>query len=387
MCLLFIILLPVIYSVIFIQLCVGFFCFLWFLFCFIIYYGFLKTEYTISCKEVPLNTSHLFKYIIVNIFLFVPKAKAFHLFYNIFFFVYKGKQKINLTNVVVLFFIFFILFWIKYSILFLIGYSFFSLYVTSEFVINYFNALSWNYKNKQAKIQHILINCFLNVSSISIVDDFAIIINGEKIIFNNKNLIDLFLSQVKYPELIQKAYQTDKIIFTKFFINNHFNFSISSNLYSEYSLSKNLTSSSSIKVKNEFNDFFYKTCKDSYKPNLISESKINFLTPSYSFDKKNVLINELGANIFFKMNKFSKNVHSSILNEKNEKIIFYKNGGFLFNVDAPTIQEFCKDKKIPIFQKMEFIDEFEKLNEKYLQTKDGQELYEIFKTVLKVVIN
>lgn len=144
--------------------------------------------YILKCEEISLNTSRLTFYSFFNVFIFVPRAKAFIFFYHTVRYIYKTR-KINND----IFYFFNILFFIacgyliKMSILLIVGYSYITLMVTSNFVIKYFDILRWKYEDSTAKYQHILFNCFISdCESISDANDMRVIIKNNELVFNPK---------------------------------------------------------------------------------------------------------------------------------------------------------------------------------------------------------
>ncbi len=381
----FLVLLPFIYYIIKIQIIIGFIFFIWYFIIFLIFYNFLKTNYEINCREISINFSHIFRYTILNTFLFVPKAKAYIIFYNILYIIWNKKEKFNFLNTIFIFIIFFIIYLIKLSIVLLIGYTFLSLFITSNFIIKLFKLLSRNFENKKAMFQHILINCCLNsVDSVGKAEEMNIIIKNKNIIFNMIDIFKNFFEKIKNPELFWKAYYKKFYNIEIGYYNKHFTFIINSKKYNDKNLSKNLTSSEKINVKNINNENIKYICKDSYKPNLKGEEKINFLTPTYELDMESSQIGVIkDINTELKMQTFMNNVQASILNNKCEKIIYSKNDIFIEKQNVPTIEEYANEYKLDITDCINNLTKFEKINEECLNTPEGVVTYTLIKQWMK----
>lgn len=85
------------------------------------------------------------------------------------------------------------MFFLKTSLILILGYTYLSILTTSEFVLNLFNILTWNFESSKAKYQHILINYILNMSdSTGKVDEIKILFFDDDIKFNMKNFFSKF---------------------------------------------------------------------------------------------------------------------------------------------------------------------------------------------------
>ena len=381
----FLTILPFVYYTLKIQVFVGLVFVSWYSISFLIFHIFLKTIYNIDCKEIPLNTSHLTKYVLFNVFIFVPRAKAYILFYKILYF-YANRKKNKPLLLDYLFFIsgFLIIYFIKFTFVLMLGYTYLSLLVTSELIVKLKIVLSWNYEDNVAKYQHILINCFIdNAFSVGAADEMNIEFEGDLIHFNMKKFFINFFANVKNPELLTEAYNIKEGVFTQKLVNKHFTYTINSTKYSDKNITKNFTSSKFINVKDENGVVEQIECKDTYNPNLKGEFKDNSLTPGYELYAKSAVIGRLDKQFFTKMNVNSKNVLGSILYEKDNQIVYNKNKEFFKKNNAPTIRDHCKEYKISVYENIEKISEFERRNEDYLKTKEGSQEYEVFKTYMK----
>lgn len=384
MLIMFLILLPIVYHIIKIQILFGVIFCIFYLSIFILYNNILKSNHIINCKEVELNTKYMYRYSFFNIFLFVPKAKAFFLIYNFLNIIINSKMKKN--EKIFLSLIFFIIsFFIKIYILLIIGYSFLSIITTSNLIITYFETTSWKYESQKAKNQHIIMNCLLdNKDSVGEVDNIRIIIKNNEITFNADKFTKYFLSKVASPEKIQKAFTPEKgNIFSKKFVNDHFSWSISSPKFANKNLTKNKTSSPKINVIKEDKSVEKVECSDKYNPRLDGKDKTDYLTRSYQLKKEDTIIKEVPENIRINMQNESKYVHNSMIDDKNEKMLFSENGKFYSKENSPTVEEYTKDAKIPIYEKIKLIKEFEENNEKYLSSEEGKKEYEIYKNIIK----
>lgn len=79
-----------------------------------------------------------------------------------------------------------------------------------------------------------------------------------------------------------------------------------------------------------------------YKPNLVGQHKKNYLTPPHNIDLKPSFIKEFLANTVEKANKFKNNAEIFIINCKDEKILFSKNGEMIEEKNAPSVEEYSK---------------------------------------------
>lgn len=356
-----------IYYIIKIQIIIGILHFTFFIFIFVVFYLLLKTEYSFQCKELPANTSKLGLYSFLNVFLFVPKAKAFIYFYNFMFYIFNKDKNVsnnnsNYTNIIISYTIFLtiflIIYMLKFSLLIIFGYSYLTLYVCSQFTLKIFNIFTYKFVSKKAMYQTILINCFMdNVDTVGYANELALIISKDEIIFNMKSFLTNFFFKVKNPELLKKAYEVNKGVYNTAYINNHYNFNISSQRYPDKCIAKNLTSSSKIKVIDENNVITNIKCPHSYKPNLKGVNKENFITPAYIMNKNNVVVGELDKNSLVKMNEFSKQIQASFLCEKDKRLILYEDYQWYDNSNNPTLKEFCKEYKLPLDEKIEFLQQ------------------------------
>lgn len=385
MILFFLLLLPIVFYIVKIQIYVGFVFFIYYIILFYLIKSVLKTEYIISCKELPLNTSRLKIYAFINIFIFVPKAKAFIVSYNILDHFYDVDDNnsnnnridkfIYITTTII---ILLIIFLIKLSIFLVLGYTFLSLLITSELILKYFSLLRLNYKTKKAKNQTIIINCFLDsMDSVGKADHMNIIISGDEIIFNMKNLTFLsnFAKKVKHFELLQKVFKNNNSnLIEKKFVDGHYNFSIVSKEYRDKNLTKNLTSTDFIKAYKEDNSITKLFCRDTFQKNLIGKNKPNSLTDTYELDENNVIIGELQPDKMIKMQGFGNIAYNSITLDLNQKLIYSSNQIFRVKEGAPLVLDYAKDAKLIIYNDMEALDIFLNIedNKEFFQTKEGQ---------------
>jgi hypothetical protein len=124
-------LLPISYMTIKIQLIVGLI-FILYYFLTLITILLLNSVWIIKCEEIPLNTSHLIRYSTYNIFIGIPRAKAFVIVYNTLYLILKEKilNKISLVESLSLLFIFILIFLIKFSIVIVFGVSYLVICIT-----------------------------------------------------------------------------------------------------------------------------------------------------------------------------------------------------------------------------------------------------------------
>lgn len=181
------ILTPVCYFIIKFQICIGFLFLIYFII--ITFFLFLlKTEKNVECQEIPVNTDKIFLYCVYNIFCAIPKAKAFIIIYEIIYFIKNKSIKDNKNKFLLIFFSFLIIFLIKLTIFFVLGVSYFSILITSNFVIEFFFILEKDSESNKAKYQHIMMNCFVLISNvINSADSKKIIFKKDNIILNMKS--------------------------------------------------------------------------------------------------------------------------------------------------------------------------------------------------------
>lgn len=379
----FLLFLPITYYLVKIQIYVVIFFVLWYLILFIIFYKLLKSQLTISCEEAPLNTSNLSNYVILNTFIFIPKAKAFIIVYNFLFFIFKKKEKLNFSIFFILSLVFLVIYVFKISLILITGYTFLSISVTSDFVINLFNTLTWNYESKKAKYQHILINCFLNnKDTVGKADEMKIIINNGDVFFNMIQKFYQLFSKFKNLELLGNNYLDIKDNIYVGNINNHYNCLVESTKYPDFNISKNVTSSLFVNSLDENGIISKIECRDGFWPNIKGQNKGNFLSPSYLLDKKSSIVKELQSGQNIKLSTFLNRAYLSIIFDKDQKMTFFKDGKLHSDSNTPSVKEFCYDSKIPVTDSIKKIEEFEKVNSEVLNTKEGREAYNVIKKIM-----
>ena len=230
-----------------------------------------------------------------------------------------------------------------------------------------------------------MINCFLdNKDSIGKCTGMRIIIENGKVTFNMKKFVDLFLSKMKKPEKFKQAFNVDvNELFSKKFVDNHFSFSISSKIYPNKNVSKNYTSSNTVKVIDHNNIEKRISCMDKSNPNLKGELKNNYLTPSYELNKDKTIINEIPKNLVLNMQTHSKNVCSSIILDKDKPLLISENGKLYSKENSPTIKEYTKEYKIPVYDSIKSLSDFESSNESILESEETQKEYTICKYIMR----
>ena len=209
-----------------------------------------------------------------------------------------------------------------------------------------------------------MLNCLLdNKDSVGKANSMRIVIENDKITFNMHKFINSFLNKVKNPEKLQKAFAYDqKEVFSKSFVDNHFNFSLSSPKYPEKNITKNFTSSENIKVINKDGVEEEINCFDKFNPNLKGQIKDNFLTISYELNKQETVIKKVPINMVNRMQNFSQYVRNSIIDDKDKQIVYFKNGKFYKKESSPTVEEYTKEYKISVYEKIKYLKGFEKAN-------------------------
>jgi hypothetical protein len=231
-----------------------------------------------------------------------------------------------------------------------------------------------------------MLNCCLNNhNSVGKTNELKIIIKDNQVIFNIRNILDKFFSKTKNPELLKKAFNLDqnKLNYNikKNYIDGHFNFSISSDKYKDKNISKNLTSSKFINVV-ENDKTIQLPCKDGFYPNVRGEDKINFYTPTYFLDKTHAKIQMLKPAMIFPLQQATYGFHNSVLNDKNDQILTSFDGKFFKDLNGMTVKQYCYEYKIPIYQDIVYMDEFEEANKSFLEVEANRIEYEIVKSLL-----
>lgn len=125
-----------------------------------------------------------------------------------------------------------------------------------------------------------------------------------------------------------------------------------------------MTSLKEISVLSNNNKITKLVCRDEFKPNLKNEDKKNYITPHiYILDNDSNKINELvKLNLILQIQKLTKSIHASFISDKNEKILYLKNGKFVEVVNEISVQDYCKENKILLCENFDNIILFEKLN-------------------------
>jgi hypothetical protein len=145
----------------------------------------------------------MLRYTILNVMFLVPRAKAFIIVYHSLFYMYNKNDKFNLESFLFLVFFIFIIFWVKITILLVVGYPYLSLLVSSDIIVKFFGLLNLDFETKKARYQHILMNCFLNnENSVSVTNEMKILLSVNKIYFNMKTFFMEFYKNVERPDLL-----------------------------------------------------------------------------------------------------------------------------------------------------------------------------------------
>lgn len=171
------------------------------------------------------------------------------------------------------------------------------------------------------------------------------------------------------------------------FKDGHFTKMYTSGKFDGKNLANNLTSAPFILVKTQNNEDvkyfnnFYTTL------NAVGQDKENSITSTYTSDLKNSKIKELPDSFVFNENQFSTNSLSLVISNRREKILYNDNNIFYENLDAPTSFEYAKDTKISVLRKFILIDDFEKINQDYLSTSQGEQDYTFLKMYLITLKN
>lgn len=284
--------------------------------------------------------------------------------------------------------IFFLMYYIRYKILNyfnLYGLIYLSVLISSLYVIKLFNLLKLNFENYIAIYQHILINLFITNKSIGSASEKTLILDWNyKLTFNVTSFIESFLMKFKNADKLLKAikYTHSDLNSHTYLINNHFTKLYQSSFYPDKNLANSLTSTSHINVLNDSNQI-EKIDNDFYfYPNAVDKDKVNSIIPNYELDLSTTLIKPIDKLTKFNFNKFTHWSAANLINHKDDKIIYSKDGIFYKKNEAPTVYQYCEDAKLDSFNGLKLVTEFEKDNEELLSTQQGQSDYNVFKMMI-----
>ena len=144
--LVFILVLPVTYYIIKIQIFVVIFFVLFYFSTFIIFHVFLKSNRIMTCVSIYGDDKRQTVSTIVRVLIFIPRAKAYLLVYTLLSFFY-DREKSYLQNYslleffILLIIIFTISILLNLSLILVFGYSYLAITVASRFVVKFFNVI------------------------------------------------------------------------------------------------------------------------------------------------------------------------------------------------------------------------------------------------------
>lgn len=387
--LLFVFLVPFVFYIIRFEFYCGLMFLIYFTLLFFFFY-FLKSSCTMQCSELPLNTSYLIRYSFYNILIQIPKSFSFLIVYNFFGYIFNSfnmkksnrfYDRVLIYNIISFIFLMIVAYLIKLSVLLLVGYSYISLYVSSNLVIKFFNLLQLNYKTKKAFYQIVLLNCFISNSSIiAKVDGMKIIFDGDEITFNMKSVFKDFFNNTKnHDYLLRSCMPSDYQCTHAILVGGHYGIIEQSPYYKGENLTINYTSHPKIKVNDDRNGFIEISTKNREKPNFIGQDKENYFTPPYTLDTNSSSIDEFPLKYMEKANTFKTKATMLKVDCKDDKILINKKNEFYKSEDFPTIREYSKEYKLPATLNIEYREFFEKSNEEYLRSERGAKEYELVK--------
>ena len=366
----FLIILPFSYYVVKFQIYIGFFFLLYYCVNFVLIFS-LKTEYVSKCEELPLNTSHFYKYAAYNIFVGIPRAKAYIIHYNFFYFLLNLNRdffkKVSIYFFITLGVVFLLFFFINFSIFIIFGVSYLSVYVSTKTINKIFSLSSYNYESNEALYQTILLNCFItNSSSVAEAHLKKIIFKKNEIIFNIKDLVKKFFAKVKNSNLLFEVYSADDT--EAIFFKNHYTFLLASR-YGKTHLATNFTSKGEVKIINKTTiEGKLITSEETlqlhskFNPNLKREDRDNFLVNPFKLDMQTSNFEKANPDMLHRANLHKCEVNAFFLKYKDEKIMEWVDGQLIRDENAPTLTEFSKEHKINIFNKITLLSKFEEEN-------------------------
>lgn len=342
---------------------------------------FIKTEWVSSCEEAPLNINYISRYALYNLFIGIPKAKAYLIHYNFFFLLHKTLTiksfiyfVMALSSLYILFFI------INYYIFFIFGVSYLSLYISAKTINDVFSLLRLNYESREAAYQTILLNCFIiNSNSVAEAGNKKIIFKNKKVIFNDADFVSKFFSTVKNGILLKNSYNPSGI--KLIFANGHY-FYFYNSTNSDICVATNFTSKSQIKIIHEtITDKGIKKSEQpidlnaSFNPNLKGENVNTFLTNPFWIDMNTIKIGKLNSAYLDRVNFLKWKANAFCLECKDKSILMWSDGKLIHEYNALTLAQFSRLHNISIKDNIDMLEEFERNNKDYLLTKEGRTLY------------
>ena len=387
--LLFFFLVPFVYYIIRFEFYCGLVFLMYFTLLFLFFY-FLKSSCIIQCSELPLNSSYLIRYSFYNILIQIPKSFSFLIVCSFFGYIFNNfntktskrvYDRVFIYNIISFIFLMIVAYLTKLSVLLSVGYSYISLYVSSNLVIKFFNLLQLNYKTKKAFYQTVLLNCFIsNSSTISKVDGMRIIFNGGDITFNMKSIFKNFFNNTKNHEsLFRSCMSNDYQCTHAILVKGHYGIIEQSPYYKGENLTINYTSHPKIEVHDDKNRCIEIPTKNQEKPNFIGQDKENYFTPPYTLDTNSSTIGEFPLKYMKKINTFKTKAIILKVASKDDKILINKKNEFYKSEDFLTVKEYSKEYKLPTTSNIEYREFFEKSNKDYLNSEIGSKEYELVK--------
>lgn len=308
--------------------------------------------FTIKCEEVSVNFSRLFIHTIFTILISIPKSKSYIIVYRILSSLFNKHFTFSIYNYIFIITVGFLIYFIKFSILLIFGYSYLSIVTTSNLIVKFFVVTSYNCESTKSYYQHIILNCILNNSdTIGKAGELKITVDDEgQLIFNPGELLVSFLLIVKESHLLSKAFgrKCDNM-FLKFLGNGHFTFLFVSTKHLDKNITVNLTSNHlfTIHNKNE-NKTEILELKHGFISNIKGENKPNYFTPPYSIDFKLSKIKEIPSNLTLNVNKCEVKAQVYLVFEKDTDILISEEGSNFKNNDSLTVEQFALEYNISI---------------------------------------
>ena len=380
--LVFITILPLVYYLVKIQICVGTIYLFFYFGAFTFFHIFLKTAYIITCGAMKISIKRLTLYTIFRLLILIPRAKSFLLVYNFLSFIYKSEKslgnRLSPNEYLLLFFIFAISMILKLSIPLLCGYSYITLLVASRFVIKLFSIIEFTYPADIKIIyQHILLNCFSDIEySIGVADGKRIILDKSNITFNGKKSIDNFanlLTKTKNIDLLHNVVNAPILDKFKFiFYKGHYTYGIKSTSVPDKYAGVNCTSKAAIKAYNTGNDRFeYVNCIAKTKPNL--KEKDEFCYVSSFYEMENFNSKELGyikEDIVENMILNLPSITLAIALNCNEKILFSNDKRLEIRDNSCTVLDFLKKNDFEITSEIIKYSDYISINRDYFSNPE-----------------
>ena len=401
----FIVVTPIIFIFIQLQIIFGIIFLIFYVTVFILFY-FLATPSVITSVELPFNFKYLLRNTIFHLVILLPRAKAYLYFYNTIFFIFNKNYKkiiINLHTILNVFFIVTILLLFYYFnryFLWIFGVSYWSTFMSCIFVNRVFVFLTYKYETKKAKYQHIMINCILNFdTSVGYASDLGIILkcadnNKFVVLFNNWDQIKELAKNFKRLDLFFKSLDVNLGVFTyKSMFNNNLSFFNKSSIINPDAENLNITIS--VTPNPNFEVIKENGSKETFKlkhlfkhPRWIKNSNIYrdrvlYFTPTFQTESEKIEIKEIPYDYVGLLHWFGYQSSLNILFNKDDALLFTDGHNYHLLKDAPTVAEHAIENKIKLHLNIQYLNQFEESNKDYLNTPQGKQDYTILQTFVK----